>query len=69
MNYRSLGVNVSVSDIHYRNIYTWKSNQMMMIKSRGGSGSVTNVLFESFIGKPGASSSKKLASSNFYRPR
>ncbi|CAG7986486.1 unnamed protein product [Penicillium salamii] len=47
----SLGSDVDVSDITYRNIYTWKSNQMYMIKSNGGSGNVENVLLENFIGK------------------
>jgi hypothetical protein len=47
----SLGTGVDVSDITYRNIYTWSSNQMYMIKSNGGSGNVENVLLENFIGK------------------
>ncbi|KAK9860120.1 hypothetical protein MYU51_010413 [Penicillium brevicompactum] len=46
----SLGSDVDVSDITYRNIYTWNSNQMYMIKSNGGSGNVENVLLENFIG-------------------
>ncbi|KIW02996.1 hypothetical protein, variant [Verruconis gallopava] len=46
----SLGANTNISDITYRNVYTWSSNQMLMIKSNGGSGSVENVLFENFIG-------------------
>ncbi|KAJ6019920.1 hypothetical protein N7499_003779 [Penicillium canescens] len=46
----SLGTDVDVSDITYRNIYTWSSNQMYMIKSNGGSGSIDNVLLENFIG-------------------
>ncbi|KAK3679805.1 hypothetical protein LTR78_000181 [Recurvomyces mirabilis] len=46
----SLGANVDVSAITYRNIYTWSSNQMYMIKSNGGSGSVSNVVLENFIG-------------------
>ncbi|KAJ6032902.1 uncharacterized protein N7446_008805 [Penicillium canescens] len=46
----SLGTDVDVSDITYRNIYTWSSNQMYMIKSNGGSGNVDNVLLENFIG-------------------
>ncbi|KAF2403054.1 pectin lyase-like protein [Trichodelitschia bisporula] len=46
----SLGVGVDISNIHYRNIYTWSSNQMMMIKSNGGSGTMKNVLMENFIG-------------------
>lgn len=48
----SLGSGANVTDIVYRNIYTWDSNQMFMIKSNGGSGDVSNILFENFIGKP-----------------
>lgn len=47
----SLGSGTNVTDIVYRNIYTWDSNQMFMIKSNGGSGDVSNILFENFIGK------------------
>lgn len=47
----SLGSDTDISDIVYRNIYTWKSNQMYMIKSNGGSGTVSNAVFENFIGK------------------
>ncbi|KAK3702471.1 hypothetical protein LTR37_014833 [Vermiconidia calcicola] len=46
----SLGENTDITDITYRNIYTWMSNQMMMIKSNGGSGTVSNVVMENFIG-------------------
>lgn len=46
----SLGSGANVSNIVYRNVYTWDSNQMMMIKSNGGSGDVSNVVFENFIG-------------------
>lgn len=46
----SLGADTNISDITYRNIYTWSSNQMYMIKSNGGSGTVQNVLLENFIG-------------------
>lgn len=46
----SLGSDTNISNIHYRNIYTWKSNQMYMVKSNGGSGTVSNVLLENFIG-------------------
>lgn len=46
----SLSTGVNISDITYRNIYTWSSNQMYMIKSNGGSGSISNVLLENFIG-------------------
>ncbi|QKX61550.1 uncharacterized protein TRUGW13939_08702 [Talaromyces rugulosus] len=46
----SLGADTDISDIIYRNIYTWSSNQMMMIKSNGGSGTLENAVFENFIG-------------------
>ncbi|KAJ5580238.1 uncharacterized protein N7459_006223 [Penicillium hispanicum] len=46
----SLGTGVNISDVTYRNIYTWSSNEMYMIKSNGGSGSVSNVVLENFIG-------------------
>lgn len=46
----SLGSDTNISDITYRNVYTWKSNQMFMVKSNGGSGSVSNLLLENFIG-------------------
>lgn len=46
----SLGADTDISDVVYRNIYTWSSNQMMMIKSNGGSGTVSNVVLENFIG-------------------
>ncbi|KAF1981733.1 glycoside hydrolase family 28 protein [Aulographum hederae CBS 113979] len=50
----SLGEDVDVSDIVFRNVYTTNSNQMMMIKSWGGSGSLKNVLFDNFIGHANA---------------
>ncbi|KAF2246136.1 glycoside hydrolase family 28 protein [Trematosphaeria pertusa] len=46
----SLGANTAISNIVYKNVYTWSSNQMMMIKSNGGSGYVEDVVFENFIG-------------------
>ncbi|KAL9054766.1 MAG: hypothetical protein Q9162_003964 [Coniocarpon cinnabarinum] len=46
----SLGADTAISNIRYSKVYTWSSNQMMMIKSNGGSGSVTNATFENFIG-------------------
>ena len=46
----SLGADTSVENIMYNNVYTWSSNQMMMIKSNGGSGTVKNVVFQNFIG-------------------
>ncbi|KAG7449201.1 rhamnogalacturonase A [Guyanagaster necrorhizus] len=50
----SLGSDTDIADVIYRNIYTIESNQMMMIKSNGGSGSVSNVVFENFIGHSNA---------------
>lgn len=46
----SFGANTDVSDITYRNVYTWSSNNMLMVKSNGGSGTVSNVVLENFIG-------------------
>ncbi|KAF1847979.1 glycoside hydrolase family 28 protein [Cucurbitaria berberidis CBS 394.84] len=46
----SLGTDTAISSVIYRNIYTVHSNQMMMIKSNGGSGYVEDVVFENFIG-------------------
>lgn len=46
----SLGAGTAISQVIYRNVYTWSSNQMMMIKSNGGSGYVEDVVFENFIG-------------------
>ncbi|KAE8375531.1 RGase A [Aspergillus bertholletiae] len=46
----SLGADTDISDVVYRNVYTWKSNQMYMVKSNGGSGSVSNLVLENFIG-------------------
>lgn len=50
----SLAADTDISDVTYRNVYTYKSNQMMMIKSNGGSGTVSNLVFENFIGKSNA---------------
>ncbi|TKA64390.1 putative rhamnogalacturonase B [Friedmanniomyces simplex] len=46
----SLGSATNISAITYRNVYTWASNQMYMIKSNGGSGRVSDVVLENFIG-------------------
>ncbi|KAF2646591.1 hypothetical protein P280DRAFT_387301 [Massarina eburnea CBS 473.64] len=46
----SLGADTAISQVQYKNVYTWTSNQMMMIKSWGGSGYVEDVSFENFIG-------------------
>lgn len=50
----SLGADTAISSVVYKNIYTWKSNQMMMVKSNGGSGYVEDVVFENFIGHSNA---------------
>ncbi|KAF4534067.1 Glycoside hydrolase family 28 [Lasiodiplodia theobromae] len=50
----SLAEDTDISDITYRNVYTVNSNQMMMIKSYGGSGTVSNVVFDNFIGRGNA---------------
>jgi len=50
----SLGANTDISDIHYRNVYSQNCNQMYMIKSWGGSGSVKNVKLENFLGHSNA---------------
>ncbi|KAG6008647.1 hypothetical protein E4U54_008679 [Claviceps lovelessii] len=50
----SLSTGTSISNIVYRNIYTHHSNQLFMIKSRGGSGSVSSVHLDNFIGHSNA---------------
>ncbi|KAJ3036845.1 hypothetical protein HDV00_002327 [Rhizophlyctis rosea] len=50
----SLSEGIDIKNIHYKNIYTTNSNQMYMIKSSGGSGTVQNCLFENFIGHSNA---------------
>ncbi|OBR03182.1 Rhamnogalacturonase A [Colletotrichum higginsianum IMI 349063] len=54
----SLGADTAISDIHYRNVYTSNSNQMMMIKNNGGDGVFQNAKFENFIGHGNAYSLK-----------
>jgi rhamnogalacturonan hydrolase len=52
-----LRANAQYSDIHhieYNNVYTQNSNQMLMIKSNGGSGSVYSCSFNNFIGHSNA---------------
>ncbi|KAK8210690.1 RGase B [Phyllosticta capitalensis] len=46
----SLPANTDISNIHYKNVYTVSSNAMILIKSKGGGGTVANVKFENFIG-------------------
>lgn len=50
----SLGTDTAISNVVYDKVYTIYSNQMMLIKSNGGSGYVENVLFENFIGHENA---------------
>ncbi|KAF6802563.1 rhamnogalacturonase A precursor [Colletotrichum sojae] len=54
----SLGADTAISDILYRNVYTSKSNQMLMIKNNGGDGVFQNSRFENFIGHGNAYSLK-----------
>ncbi|POS71625.1 murein transglycosylase [Diaporthe helianthi] len=46
----SLANATAISKVAYRKVYTVGSNQMMMIKSNGGSGYVEDVEFSDFIG-------------------
>ncbi|KAG6126988.1 hypothetical protein E4U46_002628 [Claviceps purpurea] len=46
----SLSTGTNISNIDYRNIYTHHSNQLYMFKSRGGSGTVSSVTLDNFIG-------------------
>ncbi|KAF3906743.1 Polygalacturonase [Arthrobotrys entomopaga] len=50
----SLSTGTAISNIVYNNVYSWQCNQMMMIKSNGGTGSVKSVTFENFIGHSNA---------------
>ena len=50
----SLGAGTDISNIHYRNVYSQNCNQMYMIKSYGGSGTVKNVKLENFWGHTNA---------------
>ncbi|KAF7950235.1 hypothetical protein EAE96_007526 [Botrytis aclada] len=50
----SLGADTAISNIIYNNIYTYGSNQMYMIKSNGGSGTVSDCQFNNFIGRSNA---------------
>ncbi|KAK2595694.1 hypothetical protein N8I77_013719 [Diaporthe amygdali] len=46
----SLAADTAISNVAYRKVYTVGSNQMMMVKSNGGSGYVEDVEFSDFIG-------------------
>jgi rhamnogalacturonan hydrolase len=50
----SLGTGTAISKITYSNIYTWSSNQMLMLKSNGGDGTVSDCVFQNFIGHSNA---------------
>ncbi|ESZ92426.1 rhamnogalacturonan hydrolase [Sclerotinia borealis F-4128] len=50
----SLGADTAISNIIYNNVYTYGSNQMYMIKSNGGSGTVSDCQFNNFIGRSNA---------------
>ncbi|KAH6680504.1 pectin lyase fold/virulence factor [Halenospora varia] len=50
----SLGADTDISYVQYNHIYTQNSNQMLMIKSNGGSGSLKNCQFNNFIGHSNA---------------
>ncbi|KAH8887526.1 pectin lyase-like protein [Thozetella sp. PMI_491] len=50
----SLGADTDIHDIEYNHIYTHHSNQMMMIKSNGGSGQFYNAQFTNFQGHANA---------------
>ncbi|KAJ5703283.1 hypothetical protein N7493_011672, partial [Penicillium malachiteum] len=52
----SPGAGPNVSEITYRNVYSWSFNQLFMFKSNGGSGEVKNVVLENFIGQKPLSS-------------
>lgn len=44
----------AISNIEYNYVYTHHSNQMYMIKSNGGSGTVENIAFNNFMGHSNA---------------
>ncbi|KAM3086350.1 hypothetical protein ACMFMF_000300 [Clarireedia jacksonii] len=50
----SLGANTAVSNVEYNHIYSQNCNQMMMIKSNGGSGSFKSATFNNFMGHSNA---------------
>jgi rhamnogalacturonan hydrolase len=45
---------LDIHHIEYNHVYTQRSNQMLMIKSNGGNGSVYNCSFNNFIGHSNA---------------
>ncbi|KAJ4419268.1 hypothetical protein N0V82_005071 [Gnomoniopsis sp. IMI 355080] len=50
----SLASGVDISNVEYNYIYTHNSNQMYMIKSNGGSGTVENIALNNFMGHSNA---------------
>ena len=50
----SLGADTAIQSVLYQKIYSQNCNQMMLIKSNGGSGYVKNVQFNDFIGHTNA---------------
>ncbi|TVY17904.1 putative rhamnogalacturonase B [Lachnellula arida] len=50
----SLGADTDIHDITYNHIYTQNSNQMLLLKSNGGSGSVYSCSFTNFMGHSNA---------------
>jgi rhamnogalacturonan hydrolase len=50
----SLAADTDISDVEYNNVYTQNSNQMLLIKSNGGSGTFKNAIFKNFIGHSNA---------------
>ncbi|TVY84860.1 Rhamnogalacturonase A [Lachnellula suecica] len=50
----SLGADTDIHHITYNHVYTQNSNQMMLIKSNGGSGSVYSCQFNNFMGHSNA---------------
>ncbi|CCL98195.1 uncharacterized protein FIBRA_00189 [Fibroporia radiculosa] len=47
----SLAINTSIENILYQYVYTVGGNQAYMIKGNGGSGTVTNVIFQNFLSR------------------
>ncbi|KAH8800026.1 pectin lyase fold/virulence factor [Hyaloscypha sp. PMI_1271] len=50
----SLGADTDIHHIQYNHVYTQESNQMLLIKSNGGSGSIYSCSFNNFIGHSNA---------------
>ncbi|KUJ19449.1 glycoside hydrolase family 28 protein [Mollisia scopiformis] len=50
----SLGADTAIFNVEYNHIYSQNCNQMFMIKSNGGSGSVYNCAFNNFMGHTNA---------------